>query len=524
MTMDSKADKDFTLKPLLQSLLMTRQRRILRATLPLVLMSTVAASTTVAHASGSELDSDADGIPDAVEIANAASGGDSDGDGIPDHLDDDSDHDGIPDSLEGVTDTDGDGTPNYIDPDSDGDSIPDSVEAGFSGSSFTDTDADGMPDMLDTDSDGDGTPDSVEAGIDPSHPADSDGNGVPDFQQPDEGSLPPVDSDIDGDGISDAVENANARNGGDTDADGVPDRQDLDSDNDGLADSLEAGFGDTPLDSDGDGVFDYLDLDSDNDGLTDAFETHGLDSDGTGQVDGFFDANNDGFDDQQALNPLAPVDTDGDGVADFLDLDSDNDGLSDVFESSGIALDANGDGRIDDLTDNNNDGLVDVVIPNSVLDTDGDGVANHRDLDSDGDGVFDLAEVGGDDQDNDGRVDFAGDTPANGFQPFTVGGETGNTTNLPDANGNSVPDVLEFDDGANEPTEGPIEGPTDESDPPVVRTGLDGIGIGCSVAGSFDSKDPILPGLALMAGLLLILRSGVRSGLRRVSGEAQRED
>ncbi len=79
-----------------------------------------------------------------------------------------------------------------------------------------------------------------------------------------------------------------------TDNDDIPDHLDLDSDNDGIPDNIEAQHtfsyitpsitfdnegintaysgGLTPIDSDGDGIFDYLDTDSDNDGITDLEE------------------------------------------------------------------------------------------------------------------------------------------------------------------------------------------------------------------------------------------------------------
>jgi carboxypeptidase D len=71
----------------------------------------------------SSIDSDGDGIPDAIEGS-----GDADGDGIPNWLDLDSDGDGIPDATEGVADIDSDGVPNFLDLDSDGDGSPDYVE------------------------------------------------------------------------------------------------------------------------------------------------------------------------------------------------------------------------------------------------------------------------------------------------------------------------------------------------------------------------------------------------------------
>jgi hypothetical protein len=78
----------------------------------------------------------------------------------------------------------------------------------------------------------------------------------------------------------------------DSDNDGIADQLDSDSDNDGIADNIEAqpntavaaiaiqikryrqrDPGLTPVDTDSDGVPDYLDLDSDNDGIFDAIET-----------------------------------------------------------------------------------------------------------------------------------------------------------------------------------------------------------------------------------------------------------
>ncbi|MGB1591752.1 MAG: hypothetical protein ACPIOQ_03290, partial [Promethearchaeia archaeon] len=49
-------------------------------------------------------------------------------DGSPDYLSLDSDLDGIPDAIEGTVDSDGDSTPDYRDRDSDGDGISDAVE------------------------------------------------------------------------------------------------------------------------------------------------------------------------------------------------------------------------------------------------------------------------------------------------------------------------------------------------------------------------------------------------------------
>ena len=61
--------------------------------------------------------------------------------------------------------------------------------------------------------------------------------------------------------------------------------------------------------------------------------------------------------------PTDVKDYDGDGTPDYLDIDSDNDGIFDVVEGGDGELDTNGDGAIDDLDDNfidaDNDGMDD---------------------------------------------------------------------------------------------------------------------------------------------------------------------
>ena len=145
----------------------------------------------------------------------------------------------------------------------------------------------------------------------------------------------------------------------------------------------------TTTDSDGDGIADHLDLDSDNDGITDNIEAQATASyaEPTGM-----DSDNDGLDDAYDATPLTGeagsvgivvVDTDIDGTADYLDSDSDDDGVSDTDEAGhGVtqaAIDASGD------TDN--DGIKDVV----------DDVAGYdpNDLDYTG-GAFTLADSDGD--------------------------------------------------------------------------------------------------------------------------------
>jgi hypothetical protein len=52
-----------------------------------------------------------------------------------------------------------------------------------------------------------------------------------------------------------------------------------------------------PCDKDCDGIPNYLDLDSDNDGILDVYEAGGTDADRDGVIDGFTDTDNDGFGD-----------------------------------------------------------------------------------------------------------------------------------------------------------------------------------------------------------------------------------
>jgi len=244
-----------------------------------------------------DLDTDGDGIPDVLDVLDAAgeiddedSDGDgvsdaeeflvdADGDGTPDFLDDDSDGDGILDLVEGSVDSDADGVPDRLDDDSDGDDIPDSVETD------DDLDGDGTPNYLDIDADGDGSTDSSE-GAD-----DSDGDGIPDFLD--------NDSDADGDGIPDTEEG-----NGDTDGDGILDRFDEDSDGDGIPDSLE-GSGDT----DGDGTPDFQDTNADGSGPGDADEGIG-DEDCDGKLDFQDDDHEDSFCDTLTTPTVAPPDGD----------------------------------------------------------------------------------------------------------------------------------------------------------------------------------------------------------------------
>ena len=99
-----------------------------------------------------------------------------------------------------------------------------------------------------------------------------------------------------------------------------------------------------------------------------------------------------------------------DGIRNFRDLDSDNDGIGDVIEGGNSDADRNGFIGKSALVLNNlgqvitdADGLI--FEPNfSPLDSDGDGLDNLIDLDSDNDGIGDVIEGGNKDEDQDGFI------------------------------------------------------------------------------------------------------------------------
>ena len=96
---------------------------------------------------------------------------------------------------------------------------------------------------------------------------------------------------------------------------------------------------------DGDGLANHLDLDSDNDGIRDSFESAVIDGASLGE-NGLI------------INPL---DSDGDGRFDMFDRDSDNDGIPDAVEILGLSSDTNLDGVIDNYTDADLNGHDDIV-------------------------------------------------------------------------------------------------------------------------------------------------------------------
>ncbi len=480
-------------------------------------------------------DNDNDGLTDAqeAELGTNPNNPDTDGDGANDGTEVgtdpaaplDSDGDGIIDALDSaIVDTDGDGVMDQQDPANSDPCVPNSDNATCQS---LDSDGDGLTnareaelgtDPNNPDTDGDGANDGAEVGTDPAAPLDSDGDGIID-------ALDSAIVDTDGDGVMDQQDPANSdpcvpnsdnaacQGTNDSDGDGLTDAQEAalgtdpdnpDSDGDGANDGAEVGTDPAaPLDSDGDGIIDALDsaiVDTDGDGVMDQQDPANsdpcvpnsdnaacqvLDSDGDGLIDARdIDDDNDGIPD--VAEGDGRVDTDADGVPDSLDLDSDNDGLFDLTESGAddSGLDADKNGRIDTgfgengladsvetsvdsgITDYNGDGVQD-----TQRDSDRDRIPDFRDIDSDNDGVLDVTEAGLSDPDLNG---FIGENiPAVNEDGLADGA---GVMPPPDTDSDTVPDYRDLDtdnDGIPDVTEVNLPDPDNnayvgEGAPPVV--------------------------------------------------------
>ncbi len=310
----------------------------------------------------------------------------------------DCDGNGIPDFSEGSGDTDGDGVDDDCDLDNDNDGILDADDGTM------DTDGDGIPNYNDLDSDNDGIPDAIEAN----------GGAAPTGYNSSTGRISGTDSD--NDGLLNSVDNAPAVAYGS-----------------GSTSSLPLG------DKDGDGIKDFKDKDSDNDGILDIVEAGGTDSNSDGQVDSFTDSNSDGYHDSFTSSPLPIPNSDNSWettysltvLPNYLDLDSDNDGIDDATEGystidliyPNILLDSDGDGIIN-LWDINSGGT-----PIDPVDTDNDGTPDYYDTDTDDDGLDD--EIEGNDADFDMVADISAantDDDGDGVDDALANGCSGNSS------------------------------------------------------------------------------------------------
>jgi len=442
-------------------------------------------------------DADVDGYANTFDTDNGGTpltDGDQDGDGLANRIDIDADDDGIIDLIESQAttgtplipsgvDTDGDGfddtfdpddggtyvvpvntdgtdNDDYLDTDADNDTVVDATE-GY------DTDGDGLPNTLPTgtDSDGDGLDDSYDLIVGPNNTTNPSNNGQTALFFPKVTSV----------GLG---PDRDWRESNDLDFDGILDQFDLDDDNDGILDTDELA-----ADGDGDGYNSPRDLDSDNDGIPDAVEAGGTDPDGNGILGSGVltfvggDVNANGV--PLAANGgagFALIDTDLDGIDDTEDLDSDADGITDIFEAGGLDVDF--DGRADVATDTDGDGYVDLYdtdnggTPLADGDIDFDGFANRVDIDADGDGIIDLIES----QVTTGTpvvpvgVDTDGDGIDNAFD-IDIGGTFITPINT---DGTDTPDYLDLDSD-NDSVIDQIEGYDTNNDqvPETVPSGLD---------------------------------------------------
>ncbi|QWX84635.1 Ig-like domain-containing protein [Cellulophaga sp. HaHaR_3_176] len=241
---------------------------------------------------------------------------DTDGDGLPDYLDLDSDNDGIYDAVEAghnAAHTDGEVTGAVG-----ADGVPDAVQGGGNEDSGTvnytiadsESTPDTIPDYLDLDSDGDGLPDNVEAQTTAGYTP----------QNVDDAATYETNK-----GVNSAyLGGINPEN---TDGTDTPDYLDLDSDNEGNDDTTEAGLTLAGADTDEDG------LDDNTDATTDYSDPNGTIDDPTTLPNTQNTANAEvDYRDDGAIDSCGTVDTDNDGVFDDCDLDDDNDGILDTDE------------------------------------------------------------------------------------------------------------------------------------------------------------------------------------------------
>ncbi len=380
-------------------------------------------SLTPGNPAGTDLDDN--GLPDYIDV-------DSDGDGLGDEseraagsdpFDPDTDNDGLSDREELELDVPTD--PTDADTDDDGVSDGDEVLARGLGADYAGSD----PHLVDTDEDdlGDGLelgttepiPDGMSDGPVPVPYLGTDvsvGAFVVDADP--ESTTNPADDDTDDDGLTDGEEDANQDGEtvntivgtGVAGGFGETDPANIDTDEDGIQDGTELGL-DEPRGDDTDLSVFQPDL-----GPLDKTDPLDSDTDDGGVPDGVEDLNGNGG--TERPNPNGPAGNETspiDGSDDNLDLDTDDDGLSDldefVLKSDPFDVDTDNDGFPDGIEVTAGDQLSNwgPTDPTSA-DTDNDGISDRdeaygtgplnglatdpRKADTDEDGLSDGLEAG----------------------------------------------------------------------------------------------------------------------------------
>jgi len=177
----------------------------------------------------------------------------------------------------------------------------------------------------------------------------------------------------------------------------------------------------------------------------------------------------------------ASSDNDEDGVTNTIDIDDDNDTILDIEESNGLDPldDDDGDSipnyRDPDFSpDANNDGIVD------IFDFDNDGIPNHFDLDSDNDGIYDIYEVNNQDEDTDSDGRTNNPVGNNGLDNTLETNDTATAAviyTIPNTDNTTNPDYLDIDADGDGIVDNIEAQPTDNYLPPENTVDNNGVDI-----------------------------------------------